>query len=610
MTNTYPLLRVRWSNEHIMAVLFAVLLLYMLPVWVGKPGDILAFLAVLVFSLLLDAISGFMRYKKPVCSVSAAVTAGILQVLTPGIPLWGRLIGVFAAIIIGKQLWGGTGKNTMNPAILGYLVICIMFPTAAASLETSALLIPALVLSLPFILFRPFAVLGYFAGIIAAFLTGSITDLLPITASCVFLGSIVLTDPVTVTPLRSVGLAGGFAAAFLPLYTANPALFFALAVLAFNLVSYLADEYFSKPHEKPNFSGLALKSPYKDVDYGSEAADLSINEKTCAGEAVSKGASEFTRECTPEFTPDIILERIKRNGVYGMGGGAFPTAVKINDVMSSDAEKRYLIVNAVECDPGLVHDKWILNNRNKDIIKGIELISRCIGFRKKCIAVKDNTEIEFSDNIEVFRVKKFYPAGYEKALIRRVLGIDVPDGSIPSKLGILVLNVQTVLSVYEAVYLDMAVDSKYITVSDITKGTARTVRVKLGERVSDIIERIQPGSQLIFTGGGVMQAHMADDGELIGKSTNLITVSPLPRFKESPFCSNCGSCKANCPKGLAVNRIAELTDLGKFDEIERYRPEKCIKCGLCSYVCLAGRNLSAKVSEAREKVLYKEKVLL
>jgi hypothetical protein len=58
MNNTYPLIRVRWSNEHIMAALFVVLLLYMLPFWIGNPGEIPSFLAVLAFSLLLDAVCG------------------------------------------------------------------------------------------------------------------------------------------------------------------------------------------------------------------------------------------------------------------------------------------------------------------------------------------------------------------------------------------------------------------------------------------------------------------------------------------------------------------------------------------------------------------------
>lgn len=610
MTKAYPLLRTRWSNEHIMAGLFAVLLLYLLPVWIGNPGDILSFFAVLAFSLLLDAVCGFIRFKRPVCSVSAAVTAGILQILTPGIPLWGRLAAVFTAIIIGKQLWGGTGKNTMNPAVLGYLVICILFETNPIPIAASGWLIPALVLSIPFIIFRPFTALGYLAGIIAAMLTGAITVLMPLAATCIFIGCIVLTDPVTVTPLRSVGLAGGFVAAFLPFNTINPAVTLALTVLIFNLVSYLAGEYLGKPRVKPGFSGIVMNSPYSEVDYSSSAVDLTDNGKTydskvCAvKEPVADSAGNASNSgASVALDPDQILERIKRNEVYGMGGGAFPTSDKIGDVISSGADKKYLIINAVECDPGLIHDKWLLKNRYDDIFKGIELISKCIGFDGKYIAIKEKTQIRCSDNISVFRVKNYYPSGYEKALIRSVLGIDVPEGSVPSKLGILVLNVQTLIAVYEAVNLNRKADGRYITVSDLKNGVAKVAKVKLGANVFETVQNVFPGSHPVFSGGGIMQSHMADDEELVEKKTNFITVSSLPRYKESPFCSNCGSCRANCPMGLVVSRIADLAEQGRFEESRKYHPEKCIKCGLCSYVCLAGKNLSAKVSEAREKVL-------
>lgn len=607
------------SNEHVMAALFAVIILYLMPHWLDKPAEIPAFLAVLALSLLLDAAAGFIRYKRPVCSVSAAVTAGVLQVITPGIPLWGRLIGIFAAIIIGKQVWGGTGRNTLNPAILGFLVICIIFSGSITQVVMSALMIPALVLSFPFIIFRPFAALGYFAGLLTIYITGGVVSPQNIIASGIFFGCIVLTDPVTVTPMKSTGLLGGFAAAFLPFYTGNPAMSLALVILIFNLASYLIGDYLREPREKRNHALFSIKSPYKTVDYSDNVLDLTAvsgikqHEENNAGEPLKPGNSD---DASGEFaaalehgslpgllTPEAILERIRANDVYGMGGGAYPTADKITAVQSSDAKKKFFIINAAECDPGLVHDKWLLKNRREDIFKGIEIITQCIEFERICLAVKDISGLKCPDNVQICKVKDYYPAGYEKFLISDILDIKTPDGFIPAKEGILVLNVQTLTAVYEAVGLNKKADTKYITAADLYSGVAKTVRVKAGERILDKVEEIFPGKQPVFTGGGIMQAHMADDFEEIGRNTNYIAVSGLPRYKESPFCSNCGFCRANCPKGLSVNSIAELVDQDKFDETRKYHPEYCINCGLCSYVCLAGRNLSARVADAREKIL-------
>lgn len=599
---TYPLIRRRWSNEHIMAALFAIILLYLLPQWLENPHEFPAFLAVLAVSLLLDAVAGFLRNKRLVCSVSAAVTAGILQVITPDIPLVGRLIGIAAAIVLGKQLWGGTGKNTLNPAIVGYLVICIIFHTGYAPIEPSLILIPALLLSLPFILSRPFASIGLMGGMALAMLTGEPIAVFIVLVNSIFFGCIVITDPVTVTPLKLPGLIGGLVAGFVPLQTGKPAISFALCILVFNLVSYLIGDLSHKPRKRFIYFPPVIRNVVKDTDYSRPVLDLSGND---AAEAIT--VAEDESKLIDYLTPEMILGKICSNGVYGCGGAAFPTSEKIKAVLSSNAEKKYFIINGVECDPGLIHDKWLLRKRNEDIYKGIMAVCKCVDFADVILAVKNTDDLDFPGDIKLHRVKDFYPAGFEKMLIESVLKKRIPSDVIPSQSGILVLNVQTLISIYEAVYLDRKATEKYITVSDMKAGSARTVKVKIGDSILNVLEAVYPGRQPVFTGGGVMQAHMAEESDVIEKATNFIAVFEMPKYKESPFCSNCSKCVSNCPQRLLVNRIASLVDEDKFDEAGRFEPDKCISCGICSYVCPAGRNLSARVGEAKARY---RKVLL
>ena len=52
--------------------------------------------------------------------LSAAVTGLLLvMVLPPQTPIWMAVIGDFFAIVIVKQLYGGIGKNFLNPALAG-----------------------------------------------------------------------------------------------------------------------------------------------------------------------------------------------------------------------------------------------------------------------------------------------------------------------------------------------------------------------------------------------------------------------------------------------------------------------------------------------------------
>jgi electron transport complex protein RnfD len=65
--------------------------------------------------------------------LSAAVT-GLLFGLTlaPSLPLPLAAVGAALAIIAGKLLWGGFGKNVLNPVLFGRLLLVLLFPGTMA----------------------------------------------------------------------------------------------------------------------------------------------------------------------------------------------------------------------------------------------------------------------------------------------------------------------------------------------------------------------------------------------------------------------------------------------------------------------------------------------
>ena len=60
---------------------------------------------------------------------SALVTAVLFALaIPPHAPWWIAAIGMFAAIVLAKQLYGGLGQNLFNPAMVGYVVVLVAFP--------------------------------------------------------------------------------------------------------------------------------------------------------------------------------------------------------------------------------------------------------------------------------------------------------------------------------------------------------------------------------------------------------------------------------------------------------------------------------------------------
>ncbi|MDF2537282.1 MAG: 4Fe-4S dicluster protein [Herbinix sp.] len=613
----FPLIRRKWSNEHIMAGVFFVLILYHIPQWVHSSFEILVFLLMVAESLVIDSIMNHFRYHRMWCCVSAAVTAAMLSAMTYGIPLWGRMAGVAAALLVGKHIWGGTGRNLINPALSGLLLLALLFDMPYPYFTESYLLIPAAIFSLPFLRMRPFAGIGLILGMMSALLlNGDFTLTKLLSYGVFFWGCLVITDPVTVTAHPVVGAVAGFLAGISSLYYFPVQIAIVISILTVNLFS-AATESIYKRNTRLLKHKRALR---KIVPYPGDKAhviDLTGekgNRFTAASEIKEKyinamnnrqyrcNVSESKRV---ELSMDSILERIRDNDVFGRGGAAFPTYDKIIAVKEAEVPQKYLIINGAECDPGLIHDRWLIRNQWDLIMKGIVLLNHCVGFTTVYLAVKDVSDLQIPKDITVHKIKDYYPAGAEKILITEVLKIQVGPEKIPADLGILVLNVQTVYSLYEAVIHNKTMNSRFLTVADLRSKRAHVVKVKLGMRLSEVMDAVFPDSVNVFAGGGVMQAYLAEEDAVVDKRVNFIATSVYPNYKESPQCSKCAVCSSNCPVCLKVYMIVDLVDRGLSYKTGKYHADECIGCGSCSYSCMAGRDLAAKVFTAKSELKKK-----
>jgi len=54
-------------------------------------------------------------------------------ILPPGLPLWMLAVGCAFGVVVGKELFGGTGRNLFNPALVGRCFLLIGYPTAMSS---------------------------------------------------------------------------------------------------------------------------------------------------------------------------------------------------------------------------------------------------------------------------------------------------------------------------------------------------------------------------------------------------------------------------------------------------------------------------------------------
>lgn len=91
---------------------------------------VLALLAVCVAGGLAAEWVMTSRRGKPVTEACFVTTFLFALSLPPTLPLWMALVGAVVAILFGKEVFGGFGRNFANPAIVGRAFVYVAFPVA------------------------------------------------------------------------------------------------------------------------------------------------------------------------------------------------------------------------------------------------------------------------------------------------------------------------------------------------------------------------------------------------------------------------------------------------------------------------------------------------
>jgi len=132
-----------------------------------------------------------------------------------------------------------------------------------------------------------------------------------------------------------------------------------------------------------------------------------------------------------------ILEKIKQAGLVGRGGAAFPVASKWAAVNNAVGDKKYIIINASEGEPGVKKDDYILQNHLDEVLLGVKLADDFIGAetiyfylnhnyfsRYKSKIIKNAKGYDLDKKIKLFVKPKehLYIGGEESTLLNIIEG--------------------------------------------------------------------------------------------------------------------------------------------------------------------------------------------
>ncbi|MEJ6950396.1 4Fe-4S dicluster domain-containing protein [Natronospora cellulosivora (SeqCode)] len=332
------------------------------------------------------------------------------------------------------------------------------------------------------------------------------------------------------------------------------------------------------------------------------------------------------------MSAEKILEKVRDAGVIGAGGAGFPTHVKLN------AEVDTVIVNGAECEPLLRVDQELMAKERDRFLSGLEFVRESTGAKEVIIALKSKYKevikkleelIPKHKNFSIYQLDDFYPAGDEQQIVYDVTGRIVPEGGIPLMAGVVVINVETIINVDNAIK-GISVSDKYLTIGGAVKKPI-TVLLPIGTKIRDILHLAGGPTvdEYKLIDGGPMMGRIVSPDDFVAKTTKGILVLPsnhnIILNKTTPIassvkramsaCCQCRACTDVCPRfllghSIEPHKIMRAINYGiDTDSNSITKAMLCCECGVCdTWGCpmgLSPRNINIELKKELAKGNYK-----
>ena len=89
-----------------------------------------------------------------------------------------------------------------------------------------------------------------------------------------------------------------------------------------------------------------------------------------------------------EMQPSQVIDVVKKSGLRGRGGAGFPTGTKWGFVAGTKSEKKYVVCNADESEPGTFKDRLILEGDPHSILEAMAIAGYSVGADEGFIYVR------------------------------------------------------------------------------------------------------------------------------------------------------------------------------------------------------------------------------
>ena len=93
-------------------------------------------------------------------------------------------------------------------------------------------------------------------------------------------------------------------------------------------------------------------------------------------------------KCLTAMKPEEVIDAVKRSGLRGRGGAGFPTGLKWEFTRKAKGERKFVLCNGDEGDPGAFMDRSLLEGDPHGVIEGMAIAGYAIGSSQGYVYVR------------------------------------------------------------------------------------------------------------------------------------------------------------------------------------------------------------------------------
>lgn len=121
---------------------------------------------------------------------------------------------------------------------------------------------------------------------------------------------------------------------------------------------------------------------------------------------ISIGGYSALAKVLSDISPDKVIDEVKKSGLRGRGGAGFPTGRKWETTRKQSGDKKYVICNADEGDPGAYMDRSIMESNPHSVIEGMMIGAYAIGATEGWVYIRHEYPLAVTYTIKAIEQAK------------------------------------------------------------------------------------------------------------------------------------------------------------------------------------------------------------